>query len=253
MTAPALAPRAGKSEINNRNLNEHGLAAALIPAWESEFYAPRALSDSGERVFFDSFVSLVPRDTNGKEDVYEWEVVGSGDCTTQNSAFSAMNGGCVSLISSGESPQDSHFMDASATGSDVFFATGASLLPQDTGLIDVYDARVEGGFPAAEAGPAPCEGEACQGSPVPPNDVTPASASFDGPGDLVSGLAGAVAPKTARKTAAHLRTIRLAKALKACRTTTKLKHRKGCETAARKRYGATSKTATSKQTKKRGK
>jgi hypothetical protein len=227
---------------------------ASIPGWESELYASRVLSDKGNRVFFDSYQALVPRDTNGREDVYEWESQGTGDCGAQSPAFSPVNGGCVSLISSGESPSDSSFVDASPNGNDVFFATSASLLPQDPGLVDIYDARVDGGFPAPRGVPASCEGEACQGSPVPPNDQTPASAVFAGPGDLVSTLVGAVASKSSvKKTALQSRSIALSRALRVCKAKGKARRRKSCEAAARKRYGASAKAGVKRSTKVRGK
>ena len=59
-------------------------------------------------------------------------------------------------------------------------------MPQDTGLVDVYDARVDGGFPASGVSPAACEGEACQGAAVPPLDSTPASFTFSGPGNITA-------------------------------------------------------------------
>ncbi len=163
---------------------ENAWAAAWIPGWEHHLLAQRALTDDGNRVFFNAFDALVPGDTNGALDVYQWELPGTGDCTTATTTYSEQNGGCVSLISSGQSPTVSEFIDASADGRDVFFTTGSSLLPQDPGLIDMYDARVEGGFPQPPAPPAICEGEACQGAPTPPNDPTPASASYNGPGNL---------------------------------------------------------------------
>jgi hypothetical protein len=230
--------------------------AASIPGWENELYASHALSDNGDRVFFESYTPLVTRDTNGKEDVYEWEAPGSGDCDTQNPAFSEANGGCVSLISSGESPEDSEFLEASPNGSDVFFVTAASLLPQDPGSVDVYDARVDGGFPAPAAPPASCEGEACQGAPVPPNDQTPASLTFSGPGDLVSTLVGVATPKKAtvsKKTASQIRAAARSKALKACRAKASTKGRRSCEAAVRKRYGAGTKSNAKKSNKGRGK
>jgi hypothetical protein len=229
-------------------------AAGSIPVWENELYAPRALSDDGNRLFFNSYDALVPRDTNGKEDVYEWEMAGSGDCVVQSPAFSPANGGCVSLISSGGNPQDSAFVDASPSGNDVFFATAASLSPQDPGLVDIYDARVDGGFPAPAAPPASCEGEACQGALVPPNDSTPASAVFSGPGDLVSALVtGTKTSAQSRKTAAQVRSANLARALRACRKKAKSKRVKSCEAAARKRYGVSAKSNARKSTKGRSK
>ena len=97
--------------------------AASIPGWTvpeesvsgyAMTYQSRVLSDQG-RVFFDSADALVPQDTNGREDVYEYEPQGVGSC--------ARAGGCVSLISSGTSSEESVFLDASETGNDVFFLT----------------------------------------------------------------------------------------------------------------------------------
>jgi hypothetical protein len=158
-------------------------AAARIPG-QYQLYASRVLSDDGSRLYFESFESLVHRDTNGKQDLYQWEAVGTGSCSGASHSFSAPNGGCLSLISSGESPQDSSFIDASSDGRDVFFTTGAGLVPWDSGLIDIYDARVGGGFPPPPAPPGPCQGDACQSPRPAPNDPTPASAGFRGAGNL---------------------------------------------------------------------
>jgi SMP-30/Gluconolactonase/LRE-like region len=172
-----------------RNLRVQGhpsdlWGAALLPPYATEFYGSRAISNDGSRVYFNSYEALVPGDTNGKADVYEWEAPGAGSCSEQAGAFSSQNGGCLSLISSGESPTDSEFVDASTDGRDVFFTTSASLVPQDPGLIDIYDAREGGGYPPPSGRPAACEGEACQGPLSPPNDPTPASSAFNGPGNL---------------------------------------------------------------------
>ena len=157
-------------------------AAASVPRFETDLYQPRYLSDDGNRVFFNSYDALVPRDTNGKEDVYQWETAGTGGCTTNSSSYVPSSEGCLDLISSGQSNEDSEFLDASSSGADVFFAAGESLLPADPGLVDVYDARIGGGFPPPSSPPVVCEGEACQGAPVPPLDTTPASFAFFGPG-----------------------------------------------------------------------
>jgi hypothetical protein len=159
-------------------------AAARIPSFESPLYASRVLSEDGNRVFFDSYEALVPRDTNEKQDVYEWEAPGADNCTNESPAYSAPNGGCVSLISSGRSSQDSEFVDASPDGRDVFFTTASSLVAQDNGLIDIYDAREGGGFPPPRAPVPLCQGEACQSPSMAPIDTTPASFVFSGPGNL---------------------------------------------------------------------
>ncbi|HMJ72198.1 MAG TPA: hypothetical protein VK471_02410 [Solirubrobacterales bacterium] len=157
-------------------------AAAWIPTWEHPLRASNVLSDDGGRLFFNSNDKLLPRDTNGTMDVYEWEAPGEGKCTSKSPSFQASSGGCLYLISSGESPFESEFWEATPDGDDVFFTTASSLLPQDPGLIDLYDARVDGGFPQPIV-KAPCEGEACQSPPPPPNDPTPASAAYSGPGN----------------------------------------------------------------------
>ncbi len=161
--------------------------ASSIPTWPNQAYQSRVLSDSGDRLFFESAGALVLHDTNGKKDVYEWEVGESQrECEAVGAElFLAREGGCLSLISSGENPSDSEFIDASASGSDVFFSTSSSLLPQDPGQRDIYIARAGGGFPPPPSQPAACEGEACQGPFSPPNDPTPASTTFQGAGNVV--------------------------------------------------------------------
>ena len=158
--------------------------AARLPGQMSSLYPSRLLSAGGERLFFESQDPLVARDTNGRLDVYQWERAGKGSCTEADPGYSPEAGGCIELVSSGQSIRDSELLDASASGDDVFFTTLSSLYAADYGLVDVYDARVDGGFPApTEAAPG-CEGESCQSAPPAPSSPTPASNSYKGPGDL---------------------------------------------------------------------
>jgi hypothetical protein len=138
----------------------------------THLYKPRALAAGGRRLFFDSTDRLVPRDSSAAEDVYEWEAGGEGSCRQA--------GGCVALISSGRSAAPSEFIDASADGTDVYFLTADSLAASDPGSVDLYDAREGGGYPVPTP-PIPCEGDACQPLPSPPEDPQP--------GTLVSGVA----------------------------------------------------------------
>ncbi len=176
-------PKNGRSFAANGNGTQTWVSG-WIPGWGSQYQPSRFLSDDGSRVFFESYDSLALTDTNGVRDVYEWEAEGAGDCSEESSAFSDSAEGCISLISTGESPAESELLEASADGRDVFFTTDASLVSHDPGLIDIYDARAGGGVPPPPAPAAGCEGEACQGAPSPPNDPTPASESFQGAGNV---------------------------------------------------------------------
>jgi catechol 2,3-dioxygenase-like lactoylglutathione lyase family enzyme len=132
---------------------------------QTPMYLPRNLTDSG-RLFFESKEALVSRDSNGKGDVYEFV------------------GGASHLISSGTGSAGSQFLDADLSGNDVFFTTSARLVGWDQDdSFDAYDARVDGGLPEPPAGVIGCEADACQPAPNPPNDPTPASESFRGPGN----------------------------------------------------------------------
>jgi hypothetical protein len=161
-------------------------------------YEPRSLSDSG-RLFFNSVDGLVPQDSNGTEDVYEFEPPGVGGCSGAASTFAARSGGCVALVSSGASGQESVFVDASESGDDVFFLTAARLSPLDTdSAYDVYDARVGGGDREPEKS-IECQGDACQGFVAPPNDATPDSLTFSGPGNLKPLAPAAPVPRSKPK------------------------------------------------------
>jgi hypothetical protein len=166
--------------------------APMIPGFETNLYATRAFSEDGSRLYFTTIAALTPRDTNGRTDVYEWEEAGRGTCTESDPSFAPSSDGCISLISSGKSTINSEFVDASADGNDVFINTLSSLLPQDIGLRDIYDAKVEGGFPLSTK-VAACEGEACQNAPEAPTDPTPGSSSYNGPGNVSE------APATSKK------------------------------------------------------
>ncbi|HEV3070533.1 MAG TPA: hypothetical protein VGY76_03795 [Solirubrobacteraceae bacterium] len=192
--APSGAPPTGSAGLRSLTI----ILGAIEPS-----ILMRNLSADGSRVFFESPDALVPQDTNNTQDVYEWELAGTGSCQESSGSFSAASGGCLYLISTGRSPDASYFADASASGNDVFFFTDQPLVGQDQdGLVDVYDARVGGGI-AAQSPPspsAPCGGEACRGpagsAPVFP---APSSAVFSGAGNLVPVASTPLAKPRAKK------------------------------------------------------
>ena len=93
---------------------------SVLPLSGSKTYQMRWVSEDGGRVFFDSSERLVARDTNGKQDVYEWERNGTGSCTEE--------AGCIYLLSSGSGVSDSYLLDASANGNDVFIISRDPLI-----------------------------------------------------------------------------------------------------------------------------
>ncbi len=134
----------------------------------------QALTDDGSRVFFSSPDALVPEDTNGRYDAYEYDV------RTRT----------VALLTTGKSTSDSYAINASPSGDDAFVITREQLVGWDVDqAYDLYDARVNGGFPEPPA-PAPaCGGDACHGLPVPPPAYAPPdSSSFLGTGDQTARL-----------------------------------------------------------------
>jgi hypothetical protein len=210
--------------------------APVIEEAGTGLFLTRNLSEDGNRVFFETAEALVPQDTNGVRDVYEWEREGEGTCESASEGFSKSRGGCVYLISTGQSSSPSAFGDASADGGDVFFFTRQSLVGQDQdNNLDVYDAREGGGIAAQNpAAPAPCSAEACRGALVsPPVFGAPSSATLSGAGNLTPPVATPPAkPKAKPLTAAQKR----AKALKMCRRKRTKKLRHECEKKAWKRY-----------------
>jgi hypothetical protein len=110
----------------------------------------RFMSADGRYVFFSTREALVPQDSNGLTDTYEYSV----------------ETGEVGLVTSGSGGFGAWFVEASANGSDVFFVTQQSYSRWDKdNLVDLYDARVNGGLPEPPVPVVPCAGDACQGTP----------------------------------------------------------------------------------------
>jgi len=225
---PSGAPPTGDANL---------LGYPAHPATAGGFqFLTRNLSEDGSTVFFDSPDALVPGDTNGVQDVYEWGVAGHGTCTSASPTFSEASGGCLYLISTGTSPAPSWFADASASGGDAFFFTYQPLVGQDEDqLEDIYDARVGGGIAAQSPQVAPpCDGEGCRGgSSASPLLAAPASSTYEGPGNMRPAPENSTSPHPATAPTATAR--RLAAALRACRRRP-ARQRAHCAALARRRY-----------------
>jgi hypothetical protein len=201
---------------------------------ESNTYMRRWISENGGRVFFDSEEPLLAQDTNGVQDVYEWEREGEGTCTSRNASPLA-GGGCIYLLSGGSSRNDSFLVDADASGENVFFEHVGPLAQVEAPVDhnELYDARARGGFPST---PPSCSGPGCQSvAPAAEVPAPPPSVTFTGSGNFPS-------PRPAappRRSVAQIKAHKLAVALKGCRKDRSKRKRIKCEKSARKKYGAT--------------
>jgi hypothetical protein len=190
----------GSTPIGDASLkgNPHprGSGATII----AQIGRPRMLSDDGSKVFFETRDPLLAEDSNAAQDVY---------------VYSESH---PALISSGTSQYDSDISDNSPDGKNVFFTTRDGLVGQDVdhGAKDVYDARVDGGFPAPVI-PSSCEGENCQRQPgSPPGFTSPATTS----------------PSKGNLTGQHKK-----KAQKGCKKSKTKKQHAGCGSKGKKHQG----------------
>jgi hypothetical protein len=145
----------------------------------TQLHYRRLMTTDGRRVFFTSADPLAPGAVAGDNNVYEW-------------AGSEL-GGQVSLINAEPpdqsipgTPQRAQLYEVSSSGNDVFFVSAKPLVPGDHDeALDLYDARVAGGFPGEEPPAPPCdaaaEGACNVGGTNPPSPTVPATSNFTGP------------------------------------------------------------------------
>ena len=126
------------------------------------------ITDDG-RAFFDSNDQLVMRDTNGKEDAYEWKE------------------GALSLISTGFSAFPSSLLTVTSDGNDAFFFTRETLVANDHNgeAMKIYDARREGGFFEIPSSPPCAASDECHG-PSTRAAPAPSLGTFNGTGGQFS-------------------------------------------------------------------
>ncbi len=167
--------------------NEDGNSStypATIPIQDYELDEPTtrfthlAVSADGSRVFFSSPAALTVQALNGV-------VIGDREATPVYALnIYEYHDGQIGLISDGHDVLSANehattqLIGTDGTGLDVFFMTADPLVPQDTDTqIDIYDARMEGGF-GSPPEPAGCSPGACKGpAGEVPSLLTPASTS----------------------------------------------------------------------------
>lgn len=196
---PKLAARMGSNQDSGRLFTQGGVPSITVS------------SANGDFAFFETPSALVPQDVDGEvevevqilpenehldidqitspsSDVYEWRRDGVDGCTHVQ--------GCLSLITSGRGGFLNLLLGSTESGRDVFVYTSSQLSIQDNDTAgDVYDARMNGGFPPPPPRPVECEGDACSTPASAPNDATPSSLTFTGLGNVIPGASGVAVPK----------------------------------------------------------
>jgi hypothetical protein len=155
----------GTKSLGNANLS------SVTFGWPNCCVNPRNIADDGQ-VFFITADRLIAADETFSTDVYMYYK------------------GRLSLISPGVGERDSYMGDNSADGSNIFFLTRSAMAPQDVDSeeLDLYDARIDGGFLVPPPAAAPCQGEACRGAASkPPPPSAPTTPSFIGADNSQSG------------------------------------------------------------------
>ena len=242
------------------NGNMPGMEATIAPVNDTRGGAlpavndtNRAVSENGEEIVFATAEQLQADDINGAAnqscrlgssskagcEVYVWHECAGGACADGEH-------GEVNMISDGVHPAGAGHQAISASGRDIFFETDERLVGQDTDeLGDIYDARIDGGFPGPTSEPS-CSGETCQGSPSAlPSVGSSGTASFTGGGNLTPGST-IFPPPEEPKPKPLTQGQKLTKALKSCKKDKSKAKRKSCEKEARKRYGPKAKARSKK-------
>jgi hypothetical protein len=174
--------------IGQDGFNDNGNTGtfnAVIPGYRraANFPVAVAVSNDGAYVAFESSDGLTPGALNGDlvEIPYEFELAeANGEVKKSVAKYYAENvyeyhDGGVYLISDGqdtsmssnatEAPKSAvRLRGMSPSGDNIFFETADRLVPQDLDTaIDLYDARIDGGFPAPVSLLPSCTSDACQG------------------------------------------------------------------------------------------
>jgi Tol biopolymer transport system component len=158
---------------NQQNVNAEIRSRRSFTSSTPQYRSHPAISSDGQTIVFTTREPLSPFDRNESSDIYGW------------------HDGNVALVSSGRASRDATASlqipnppapVVTPDGKNIFFETQDPLVATDTDTItDVYDARVEGGFPALAGAPS-CMGESfCRGQSAPsPAAASPSTTSSTG-------------------------------------------------------------------------
>ncbi len=223
----------------NAEITEPNVHQSLGGAFADVNDTNRSITSDGSEIVFLTSASLQANDVNAASEPSSCKFI----ATSPGCDVYLWHDGVVSMISGGRESaghQSNGISGAviSPSGSDIYLATGAQLVGQDTDrLADVYDARLNGGFPAPVAPPS-CTGEewTCQGN----GSHQPAPSSAQGsatqpPGGNLTPASFVETEEPAAKPKRLTKAQKLAAALKACRKKPRSR-RAFCERQARKKY-----------------
>jgi hypothetical protein len=183
-----------RASVGREGFDDDGRAPALgaeiVMRQADEFDSPTSVASMPAPedgvVFFQSTARLVPEATSGEPEIYAYD---DGETYLLSSG--------VETAPPGSSPS-MRLLGSDPSADDVFFTASTELVPQNTDFEqNIYDARVEGGFPNMSQ--PECAGTGCLGFPPPPPTLPVAgSATADAPDQgtaaATAGPASAPAP-----------------------------------------------------------
>jgi DNA-binding beta-propeller fold protein YncE len=221
------------------------LDARLASTLSDTYRQDASMSDDGSYIFFMSPLALTPGALNRYVIFEEKNSSGKHVPAYEENVYEFHNG-VVSLVSDGkdtsavsDEPRAKggvELLGSDATGANVFFATADQLVPQDTDTQqDYYDARIGGGFPAADKSHECDSASECRGlSGVAGESVVPGSVNYVGPGNVTPAAPVQQATKPAKP---PTRAQKLKKAIQKCHKMKKKAKRSTCERQARRKFG----------------
>jgi hypothetical protein len=240
LTYPGSPYNEGKGSGGDESYGQNSNDALIVTKGEGEstFYPSSyvdhlSVSADGAYVFFQSPDGLTPQALNRVLVSADLEQGDNGHTAFATNVYEYHDGN-VYLISDGQDTSTHygssqvHLLTTSLSGRDAFFETTDELVGQDTDSNkDIYDARIDGGFPAP-AQPVSCSADACQG----PLSAAPVLLS---PGSEFQ--AGGNPPRSAPKQAASKPVVKARKKPKKRKVKTKKAKAKARRSAKRVLHG----------------